>query len=100
MLELKESSPDYIDEEDFEKRLDHYRVAYETVEVGPVFLEVYAFRAEDETIQQGFGVRRRGALLCSSCCRCHVSLLFLFSHYACVVLGVWSVGFREALLYE
>lgn len=30
---LKESSPDYIDGEDFEHRLDFYREAYETVEV-------------------------------------------------------------------
>eukprot|EP00904_Undaria_pinnatifida_P009679 jgi/Undpi1/5841/HiC_scaffold_2.g01115.m1 len=33
VLELKESSPDYIDDEDFERRLDYYREAYETVEV-------------------------------------------------------------------
>lgn len=31
--ELKESSPDYVDEADFEQRLDHYKVAYQTVEV-------------------------------------------------------------------
>ncbi|CAM9424380.1 unnamed protein product [Pylaiella littoralis] len=32
--ELKESSPDFIDEEDFGERLDFYRAAYETVKVG------------------------------------------------------------------
>lgn len=30
---LKESSPDFIDGEDFEHRLDYYREAYEPVEV-------------------------------------------------------------------
>lgn len=30
---LKESSPDFIDGEDFEHRLDFYREAYESVEV-------------------------------------------------------------------
>lgn len=40
VLELQESSPDYINEEDFEKRLDFYREAYETVEVGaPILLK-------------------------------------------------------------
>ena len=33
VTELKESSPDYVDDEDFEKRLEYYRAAYETVEV-------------------------------------------------------------------
>lgn len=31
--ELKESSPDYVDEADFEQRLDYYKAAYETVGV-------------------------------------------------------------------
>lgn len=31
--ELKESSPDYVDAQDFEQRLDHYKSAYQSVEV-------------------------------------------------------------------
>lgn len=31
--ELKESSPDYVDAQDFEQRLDHYKSAYQSVEM-------------------------------------------------------------------
>lgn len=37
---LKESSPDFIDGEDFESRLDFYREAYEPVEVRFSFLRM------------------------------------------------------------
>lgn len=35
---LRESSPDFIDGEDFGQRLDYYRAAYETLEVGFCFI--------------------------------------------------------------